>query len=105
VFSALNHPTFERHSEHPLHRFMRIDMARQKKALGFEQSLNDLQVLVERLESGDLSLEESLATFEQGIGLTRECQSALQDAEQRVQTLLEQNGTLIEKPLDGSTLP
>jgi len=80
-------------------------MARQKKALGFEQSLNDLQVLVERLESGDLSLEESLATFEQGIGLTRECQSALQDAEQRVQTLLEQNGTLIEKPLDGSTLP
>lgn len=80
-------------------------MARQKKALGFEQSLNDLQALVERLESGDLSLEESLATFEQGIGLTRECQSALQDAEQRVQTLLEQNGTLIEKPLDGSTLP
>lgn len=80
-------------------------MARQKKAPGFEQSLNDLQALVERLESGDLSLEESLATFEQGIGLTRECQSALQDAEQRVQTLLEQNGTLIEKPLDGSTLP
>lgn len=80
-------------------------MARQKKALGFEQSLNDLQALVERLESGDLSLEESLATFEQGIGLTRECQSALQDAEQRVQTLLEQNDTLIEKPLDGSTLP
>ncbi len=80
-------------------------MARQKKALSFEQSLNDLQALVERLESGDLSLEESLATFEQGIGLTRECQTALQDAEQRVQTLLEQNGSLIEKPLDGSTLP
>jgi len=84
---------------------MRIDMARQKKDPSFEQSLNELQVLVERLESGDLSLEESLATFEQGIGLTRDCQSALQDAEQRVQTLLEQNGTLIEKPLDGSTLP
>ncbi|QEY57832.1 exodeoxyribonuclease VII small subunit [Pseudomonas sp. C27(2019)] len=80
-------------------------MARQKKDPRFEQSLNELQVLVERLESGDLSLEESLATFEQGIGLTRDCQSALQDAEQRVQTLLEQNGTLIEKPLDGSTLP
>ncbi len=80
-------------------------MARQKKTLSFEQSLNDLQALVERLESGDLSLEESLATFEQGIGLTRECQTALQDAEQRVQTLLEQNGSLIEKPLDGSTLP
>lgn len=80
-------------------------MARQKKTPGFEQSLNELQAVVERLESGDLSLEESLATFEQGIGLTRECQGALQDAEQRVQVLLEQNGTLIEKPLDGSTLP
>ncbi len=80
-------------------------MARQKKTPSFEQSLNELQAIVERLESGDLSLEESLATFEQGIGLTRECQNALQDAEQRVRILLEQNGTLIEKPLDGSTLP
>ena len=51
-------------------------MARQKKSVGFEQSLNELQALVERLESGDLSLEESLSTFEQGISLTRECQSA-----------------------------
>ncbi|MCK9535677.1 MAG: exodeoxyribonuclease VII small subunit [Pseudomonas sp.] len=80
-------------------------MARQKKSPAFEQSLNDLQVLVERLESGDLSLEESLTTFEQGIALTRECQSALQNAEQRIQVLLEQNGTLTEKPLDGSLLP
>lgn len=80
-------------------------MARQKKKPGFEQSLNELQTLVERLESGDLSLEESLSTFEQGISLTRECQSALQDAEQRIHVLLEQNGTLVEKPLDGSTLP
>lgn len=80
-------------------------MARQKKAPQFEKSLSDLQALVERLESGDLSLEESLATFEQGIALTRECQSALQEAEQRVQVLLEQNGTLIEKPHDGSLLP
>ena len=80
-------------------------MARQKKQPVFEQSLNDLQVLVERLESGDLSLEESLATFEQGIALTRECQSALQDAEQRINILLEQNGTLTEQPHDGSVLP
>ncbi len=80
-------------------------MARQKKPPVFEQSLSDLQVLVERLESGDLSLEESLATFEQGIALTRECQSALQDAEQRINILLEQNGTLTEQPHDGSLLP
>ncbi|MDY7219707.1 exodeoxyribonuclease VII small subunit [Denitrificimonas sp. JX-1] len=80
-------------------------MARQKKLPAFEQSLSDLQALVERLESGDLSLEESLATFEKGIALTRECQSALQDAEQRVQVLLEQNGTLTEQTHDGSLLP
>lgn len=80
-------------------------MAQPKKAPAFEQSLNDLQVLVERLESGDLSLEESLTTFEQGIALTRECQSALQDAEQRIQLLLEKNGTLTEQPDDGSLLP
>ena len=80
-------------------------MARQKKTPVFDQSLNDLQVLVERLESGDLSLEESLATFEQGIALTRECQSALQDAEQRINILLEKNGTLTEQPHDGSLLP
>ena len=80
-------------------------MARKKKPPVFEQSLSDLQVLVERLESGDLSLEESLATFEQGIALTRECQSALQDAEQRINILLEQNGTLTEQPHDGSLLP
>lgn len=80
-------------------------MARQKKTPVFEQSLSDLQALVERLESGDLSLEESLATFEQGISLTRECQSALQNAEQRINVLLEQNGTLIEQPHDGSLLP
>ncbi|HKM37219.1 MAG TPA: exodeoxyribonuclease VII small subunit [Thiopseudomonas sp.] len=80
-------------------------MARQKKTPVFEQSLDELQVLVERLESGDLSLEDSLATFEQGIALTRECQSALQDAEQRINVLLEKNGTLTEQPHDGSLLP
>ncbi len=80
-------------------------MARQKKTPAFEQSLNELQALVERLESGDLSLEESLTTFEQGISLTRECQSALQNAEQRINVLLEQNGTLTEQPHDGSLLP
>lgn len=80
-------------------------MASQKKTPLFEESLSDLQTLVERLESGDLSLEESLATFEQGIALTRDCQSALQDAEQRIQVLLEQNGTLTEQPLDGNLLP
>ena len=52
-------------------------MARKKTAADFEQSLGSLQALVERLESADLSLEESLSAFEQGVTLTRECQQAL----------------------------
>ena len=64
-------------------------MATRKKApLDFEQSLAELQQLVERLEGGELSLEESLSAFEQGIRLTRDCQGALGQAEQKVQMLL-----------------
>lgn len=74
-------------------------MAR-KKAPDFEHSLAELQTLVERLESGELSLEESLSAFEQGIRLTRECQSALSQAEQKVQILLERDGVMTEAPFD-----
>ncbi len=73
-------------------------MARKKTAPDFEQSLAELQTLVERLENGELSLEDSLVTFEQGIRLSRECQSALQQAEQKVQILLERDGELAEAP-------
>lgn len=74
-------------------------MAR-KKAPDFEHSLAELQTLVERLESGELSLEESLGAFELGIRLTRECQSALSQAEQKVQILLERDGVMTEAPFD-----
>ncbi|MDW3714299.1 MULTISPECIES: exodeoxyribonuclease VII small subunit [unclassified Pseudomonas] len=75
-------------------------MARKKATPDFEQSLADLQALVERLESGELSLEDSLGAFEQGIRLTRECQGALSQAEQKVQILLERDGELEEAPFD-----
>lgn len=67
-----------------------------KKNYPFEESLAQLEKLVQQMEGGDLSLEDSLKTFEQGIKLTRECQKALQDAEQRVKLLIEQNGSLKE---------
>lgn len=61
----------------------------------FEAALEELEALVERMESGALSLDDSLAAFERGIHLTRECQRALSAAEQRVQVLMEQDdGTL-----------
>ncbi|HHZ70656.1 MAG TPA: exodeoxyribonuclease VII small subunit [Methylococcaceae bacterium] len=67
-------------------------MAR-KNITQFEETLAALETLVEQLEKGDLSLEESLKSFEQGVKLTRACQTALQEAEQKVQILLEKNGT------------
>ncbi|SDQ00488.1 exodeoxyribonuclease VII small subunit [Ectopseudomonas guguanensis] len=75
-------------------------MARKKAVPDFEHSLAELQTLVERLESGELSLEDSLTAFEQGIGLTRECQAALAQAEQKVQILLERDGELQPAPFD-----
>ena len=54
--------------------------------------MEELEKLVEQMERGDISLEESLKSFERGIKLTRTCQQALQDAEQKVQILLEKNG-------------
>ena len=74
-------------------------MAR-KKAADFETSLAELQTLVERLESGELSLEDSLGAFDQGIRLTRDCQASLAQAEQKVQQLLERDGELQEVPFD-----
>ena len=75
-------------------------MARKKASPDFEQSLAELQTLVERLENGELSLEDSLSAFEQGIRLTRDCQGALTQAEQKVQILLERDGELAQEPFD-----
>jgi exodeoxyribonuclease VII small subunit len=62
------------------------------KPLDFEAAMRDLEEIVERLEHGDLPLEESLKAFERGILLTRTCQSALKDAEQKVEILLKKAG-------------
>jgi exodeoxyribonuclease VII small subunit len=68
------------------------------KRIDFEASLGQLEQMVEQMEDGELSLEESLKAFEQGVKLTRECQQALQEAEQKVQLLSEQNGELVATP-------
>ncbi len=58
----------------------------------FEAAMRDLESIVERLEQGDLPLEESLAAFERGVMLTRTCQTALKEAEQKVEILLKKAG-------------
>ena len=71
-----------------------------KKSFPFEESLARLESLVEQMDQGDLSLEESLKTFEDGIKLTRECPQALESAEQKVKLLIEKNGEVAEQPFE-----
>jgi exodeoxyribonuclease VII small subunit len=66
------------------------------KAIDFEKSLAELENLVARMEKGDSSLEDSLKDFERGIELTRNCQTALTEAEQKVQILLKKNGKAVD---------
>ena len=65
-----------------------------------EKALGELEKLVEEMEQGNLSLDESLKRFEKGIALTSEAQEALQKAELKVQELIEKNGKLIEKDFE-----
>ncbi len=62
------------------------------KNINLEKSLADLEDLVEELETGDLPLEKAMKKFEEGIKLTRSCQKALKDAEQKVEILLKSAG-------------
>ena len=73
----------------------------EQTGFNFEKALEELESLVSSMEEGDLSLEESLKAFEQGIKLTRECQSALKQAEQKVQVLISESGDTEELDLEG----
>ncbi len=73
---------------------------KKKPGTDFEQSLKALEALVERMEQGDMSLEESLESFARGIELTRECQQRLSAAEQQVKQLVEQQGQIALAPFD-----
>jgi exodeoxyribonuclease VII small subunit len=66
----------------------------------FEQSLAELETLVARLEQGDVPLEEALKTFERGVALTRQCQTALRTAQQKVEVLLARDGAEKLAPFD-----
>ena len=76
-------------------------MAVKKSALpDFEKSLQELEQIVQQMEQGELSLEDSLKYFERGIELTRSCQATLRLAEQKVEQLLEKNGQFEIVPFD-----
>lgn len=66
-------------------------MSKSKKNFQFEKSLNELEKIVETMESGELPLEKSLEEFEKGVKLTQACTQALNQAEASIKILLEQN--------------
>jgi len=63
--------------------------SKKAKTPDFEQALGELEAVVERLEHGELPLEEALKQFERGVELARSCQAALKQAEQKVEILLQ----------------
>ena len=75
-------------------------MTRKTRIPDFEKSLRELEQLVEKLEQGDLPLDDALKAFERGVALTRGCQSALQQAQSRVEILSQRNGTAEIEPFE-----
>jgi exodeoxyribonuclease VII small subunit len=65
-----------------------MNAARRNKTASLEKSLQDLEGIVEQLETGDLPLDKALSEFERGVRLSRECQAVLQSAEQKVKALM-----------------
>ena len=77
--------------------------AAETQGLGqLEKSLEELEALVVRLEGGELSLEQALAEFERGVKLTRLCQAALKEAEQKVEILLKKTDAAAPVPFTSS---
>ena len=79
-------------------------MSKKTSPLNFEAALAELEQLVERMETGEMSLEESLQAFERGVALTRDCQKALKEAELRVQALTETDAGLALEDVDAEAL-
>ena len=73
-------------------------MAKKTSPPNFEAALAELEQLVEKMESGNQTLEEALKSFQRGIELTRACQEGLKEAEQRVEKLVQQNGIVTVEP-------
>ncbi len=76
-------------------------MKSKPKLPDFEHSLTELEALVAKLEQGDVPLEDALKTFERGVALTRQCQTALRTAQQKVEVLLARNGNETIEPFAG----
>lgn len=75
-------------------------MTGEREAFDFERALKELEELVGHMEQGDLPLEESLKAFERGVELTRACQQALKEAEQKVEILISKGDQIRAVPFE-----
>ena len=75
-------------------------MSKKEAVLNFETQLRALEDIVTAMEKGDLTLEDSLKAYEKGVQLTRECQTTLDNAQQRIDLLVERDGKLVEEPFE-----
>lgn len=80
-------------------------MTKKTTKLDFESAIQELELIVEQMESGNITLEESLSQFERGIALTRNCQEALKAAEQKVEILMRKSGQEKFAPFDSTNSP
>ncbi len=77
------------------------DMAKTEGSKSFEEAITELEQIVSRLEKGDISLEESIENFQQGIQLSRYCASKLDEAEKKISILLQDEaGNIVEKDFE-----
>ncbi|MBR3249380.1 MAG: exodeoxyribonuclease VII small subunit [Clostridia bacterium] len=72
-----------------------------KNKVTFEESMKNLETIVTELEKGDLSLDDSVKKFEEGIKISKECNSILESAEKKISILLEKDGELTEESFVG----
>ena len=71
----------------------------------FEEALQRLEAIVDRLEEGDLELEAALAAFEEGVNLTRRCAGQLEDAERRIEVLVREGEKWVARPFAAAEEP
>lgn len=75
-----------------------MSKAKDESELSFEQAMEKLEQIVSRLENGDVPLEQAIELFQDGMKLSHLCGQKLEVVERKIETLMEENGTLVKKP-------
>lgn len=72
----------------------------ENKEVNFEETMKQLELIANELEKGDLSLDKSVAKFEEGMKLSKTCVEMLEEAERKISILLQENGKMIEEKFE-----